>query len=384
LWTGGSGQKRANMDEMWTNMDKLNNPEEAKRFLQRQGLYIDEAAVRQVANVLSGKVKRSLFSLHATTRDKPAPVCGKGTAYKIKKLYDKGELQPYLDYLANSPNTDETRTEYIEEAEHDVPKESRTKHWPYEENAHKLKMREVAKALAGIISLPSRWDKDLPVEFELGKYSLSIGAVEIDKDKQIKVTYNDPSDGIAGPHLVNGIYSHLKTSGLPKFAELVGDKGKLNNWIGEVEKYSETLLKFLKVIADDVKGYRVKVTFNDEEKPGLTKWFILTAWNDAIQKASDYSRIDGLSYKPSESILGTNLWQLKYGAYRIGIARSKGTIETYENWHKTLMDNYAKLQSVKDIVTKSQELSDIAQDIRQRLQEFSDMACLLGQCELCP
>lgn len=80
-------------------MDKLSNSEDAKRLLQGLGLHIDEAVVRQVANVLSGKAHQSLYSLYATRPDKPAPVCGKGSVYKIKKLYDEGELQPYLDYL---------------------------------------------------------------------------------------------------------------------------------------------------------------------------------------------------------------------------------------------------------------------------------------------
>ena len=44
---------------------------------------------------------------------------------------------------------------------------------------------------------------------------------------------------------------------------------------------------------------------------------------------------------------------------------------------------YAEHQSAKDIYAESQEMSNIAQDIRQRLQEFSDMQRLPGYCELC-
>ncbi len=88
-------------------MDKLNNSEDAERFLQGLGLHIDEGVVRQVVNVLSGKAHQSLYSLYATRPDKPAPVCGKGSAYKIKKLYDGGELQPYLAYLSQRGTVDE-------------------------------------------------------------------------------------------------------------------------------------------------------------------------------------------------------------------------------------------------------------------------------------
>ena len=177
--------------------------------------------------------------------------------------------------------------------------------------------------------------------------------------------------------------SIMMSSGLSRFAELVGHKGKLDNWVGEVGQYSHALLTFLKLIADEVTGYRAKVSFRDEAKPGLTKWFIVTAWNDAIQKASGYFWIDDSWYKPHESIPGTNLWKLNCGAYHIGIAKSKKTLKTYENQHKKLRVKYAKHQSAKDIYAKSQELSNIVQDIRQWLQEFSDMERLPGNCELC-
>ena len=110
----------------------MNNFDDAKRFLQGLGLHIDEAVVSQVVNVLSGKAHQSLYSLYATRPDKPAPVCGKGSVYKIKKLYDEGDLQPYLDYLSGSLTIGEAKAEPIKGAEHDVPKESRTVQEPCE------------------------------------------------------------------------------------------------------------------------------------------------------------------------------------------------------------------------------------------------------------
>ncbi|MCJ7743130.1 MAG: hypothetical protein MUO99_01025, partial [Dehalococcoidales bacterium] len=103
-------------------------------------------------------------------------------------------------------------------------KEAVIKQEPYEETPHERKMRELAKALAGGISLPSPWDKDLwrdlPVDFQPGKYYLPVGAVEIGEDKQIKVNYYDIGAGVAEPHLVKGLFSHLGTSASSKFAEL--------------------------------------------------------------------------------------------------------------------------------------------------------------------
>lgn len=297
------------------------------------------------------------------------------------------KLPRHVWHLRNDYEAIEQLAENLK-AQQEAPTEAVIEHKqePYEETPHKRKMRVVARALARKISLPSPWDKDLwrdlPVEFQPGKYSLSIGVVEIAESGQMKASYYDISAGNAEPHLVRGLFSHLSTSGLSKFAELVGDKGKLHKLVDEAGKYSQALLTFLKVIADEVKGYRAKVIFHDKAKPGLTKWFILTAWHDALQKAGGYSWIDNLLYK-HESIPSTNLWKLSRGAYTIGIARSKRTLKTYEKWHKNLRLKYAEHPLAKDMAVKDQELSNIAKEIRQRLQEFSDMERLPGHCELC-
>lgn len=88
-------------------VDELSNSEDAKRFLVGLGLRVDEGVVKLVVNVLSRKSALSFYSLYATRPDKPPPVCGKGTAYKIKRLYDNGELQPYLAYLSQEPTKGE-------------------------------------------------------------------------------------------------------------------------------------------------------------------------------------------------------------------------------------------------------------------------------------
>lgn len=260
---------------------------------------------------------------------------------------------------------------------------------PYAETPHRQKMRELAKALAERISLSYHLDSevlyDMRVDFRPGKYSLSLGLVEIDEtdgDKQIKVTCHDVAAGIAEPYLVKGLYSHLVTSGLPRLAELVGDKGKLTYWVCEVGQYSQALLKFLKLIADEAKEYKTKVYNVDEAKPGLTEWFIMMAWNDALQRAHGRTWIDDSWYKLPESIPGTNLWTLKCGSYGIGIARSKRTLAKYEKWHKKLRADHDNDPMAKDIVAKAQALNSVAQDIRQRFQEFSDMEHIPGHCDL--
>ena len=265
-------------------------------------------------------------------------------------------------------------------------KEQVSGHRAYEEEAHKMKMRELARKLADRVNVPSLWDKDLlrdiPAEFKAGKYSLILGLIEIDKGKRVKVKCNDIGTGIAETHLVNALFSHLNTSGISKFAELVGNKSKLDNLRGQVEQYYIALLTLLNLITGDVEAYQTKVNFDDEIKPGFTKWFALTSWIDALQNAGGLPWIEESWYSPPESIPGTNLLQLRCGSYIIASAESKETLSTYENWHKEIRLQYSKNNLTQDIAIKYQRLNESAQDIKQRLQEFSDVEHLPGHCGL--
>ena len=253
------------------------------------------------------------------------------------------------------------------------------------ETAHAHSIRELARALAGKISLPSLWDKDLwrdlPVDFKPGKYPLPIGVAEIDKEKRLKVSCHDPAAGLAAPHLIDGLYSHLATSG-PGFAALAGDKGNIQQWVGEVEKYYETALGFLKGIAEKVQGYDAKVNYHDEAIPGLTRWFPITIWSDAIRKAGGCSWIDDAWYQSPELLTGAGLWQLRCGAYIIGIAGSQENLVKFENWHKELRGIYSEDETAKAIAAKSHELENAAKEIRGRLLEFGDAEEIQGRCKL--
>ena len=81
------------------------------------GVHIDEATVHQVVNALSGKTHQSLYSFYSSRTGNP-PICGKGSVYKIKKLYDEGELEPYLEYLSGSFTIGGYADEQIHDADH--------------------------------------------------------------------------------------------------------------------------------------------------------------------------------------------------------------------------------------------------------------------------
>ena len=127
-------------------------------------------------------------------------------------------------------------------------------------------MREMAGELAKRIGIPSLSDKnlwrDLPVEFKPGKYYLPIGMVEIDRDKQVKVTYPDLAAGIAEPYLVTALLSHLNTSGIAELSGFIGDDGKLQELKACFEIYSRLLMMYLKAIVDEVDGLQNEIAFS--------------------------------------------------------------------------------------------------------------------------
>jgi hypothetical protein len=304
-----------------------------------------------------------------------------------------------VDYLRAGLKMDKSRDELLDELARKYQRSTRqieryiaqlsppAANERYEETPHRQKIRELAKTLARETKIPTFWDndlwRDLPVEFKRGKYSLPIGEIEISRDRGIKVTYSDIGAGIAEPYLLKGLFSHLRSSGSRRFVELVDEEGQLHSLALEIEQYSQALLVFFRLLVDDVKGYEAKVNFHDEAKPGLMRWFIITAWYCVLWSAFGHGEIDDSLYRPHESIHGTGLWQLRFGAYAIGVARSEKTLETYKNWHKELRIRYAKHPLAKDVVRKYQRLGETVQDITQRLKEFSDMQNLPGHCHLC-
>lgn len=85
-------------------VDNFSSQEEAEKFLRGLRLTVPEAVVRQVVKVVAGEVKSSFHKLYAgNKREGVPPLCGKGTVTKIRKLWQKGRLQPYWDYLGGNP-----------------------------------------------------------------------------------------------------------------------------------------------------------------------------------------------------------------------------------------------------------------------------------------
>lgn len=72
-------------------MDKVNSHHQADRFLKSLGLRVGVDVVRDVVTALIGNVP--IYRLWNRGH------CGNGTAYKIKRLYDDGTLDPFIAYI---------------------------------------------------------------------------------------------------------------------------------------------------------------------------------------------------------------------------------------------------------------------------------------------
>jgi hypothetical protein len=74
-----------------------------------------------VVEILRSSTDSSLYELYAQGTRKNGtqrqPICGKGTAYKIKELYNVGKLQPYVDYV-NSMTKQQIATESVGQTTH--------------------------------------------------------------------------------------------------------------------------------------------------------------------------------------------------------------------------------------------------------------------------
>ena len=79
-------------------MDNILSSEDAGRYIRKLGLTVGEEVVRRVVSVLKG-VDKEYPGLYRLYKKKPS-VCGKGTVYKIKRLFDMGKLDPYWAFVS--------------------------------------------------------------------------------------------------------------------------------------------------------------------------------------------------------------------------------------------------------------------------------------------
>ncbi|MFC1947743.1 hypothetical protein ACFLXY_07485 [Chloroflexota bacterium] len=253
--------------------------------------------------------------------------------------------------------------------------------------SHRETIQRLSQSLTNNLKLPSVMDKDLwrflPLEFKPGTYYLPIGQLDVAEDGEIKVNLPEISAGIAEPHLVQALLNHLSTSGESRFSGLAVEIGKLETLRMKSSHYSELMVSLYKALLDSFTGTGAPIHDSDDIKPGLTKYFFITAWVDVVLKTEGHIFIYDGWYKPPEVIPGTGLWKIKCGAFDIAIAEDTQTLATYETQHQNLRKRYLNSTLVKEISHLGLELEVLSSEIRQALLEFDDKSELPGLCQLC-
>lgn len=318
--------------------------------------------VRQVVNVLSGKIHKSLYSLYAIRSDKPAPVCGKGTVDKIKKLYDEGKLQPFLDYLSNSLTISEAKADQEKEAEPDVPKESRTKQVPYEETPHKQKMRELAGEVAKRVKLPLAFCRFIQ-ERKPGFWPIGDGfLVYINETGDAELVLDFEG------HLYEGLFNHFLTGG---FSDVVSNIDDWKEKTGKIMIESHELLNEIKT--DIEKDYNISLLTCYAEETGFTTYFLESIYGSVILgiKGTGLSGYD------------LDVHNLSYYGCLICSGLPTEDLESCRDTHIKLIEKYMVTDQAKQVGEKVKNIKEIETNIQQRLERFIDMERVPGWCELC-
>jgi hypothetical protein len=124
------------------NTDKILDDQQAKQNLRDLGFTVEGYTMNKVIDVLTGKNPVSLYDIY-TSKDRRDGtrrdyVCAKATAYKIKRFYKAGKLDPYIDYL-NHRNTKLDISKQPTEDESEDPEKQR------QQISHIEKMQELAR-----------------------------------------------------------------------------------------------------------------------------------------------------------------------------------------------------------------------------------------------
>lgn len=252
-------------------------------------------------------------------------------------------------------------------------------------------VRELARTLSGRIVLPPLSDKqlwkDLPLPFTPGMVQLSIGNAVVDEDGSVRVNFACPGPGTGKPHLEKALYSHLLTSGRKRYSSLAGDDGMISAWADQAGEYLGAAMSLLAFVVKKSESRPVRICWKDltdisEAKPGLTKWFPITAWNDIVMKGDGHKWIDDGSWY---TILEprTGLHELRCGAFTIAFAESVEALQTFQGWHRQLRSDSEVKEAAVMVKTKRLGVENGATQLKEYLEEFSEIRRIPGHCDLC-
>lgn len=337
--------------------DKILNQEEAVRFLGKLGLKVEQNVILQVVETITLS-NQSLYDLYASGNKLDgsvrSPVCGKGTAYKIKGLYERGELGPYLSYLgykALIPSIDNLITRL--------------------ENK-----KSIADVRRDLYNFLSDWESELP----------------------LPLNYLDSSDLSQGekgvPHAIIGLaikwevgakgevirrYLAEERDEFKEIQKTMQRHGKLWNNFKDCRALGGMIITVCNQLAIEIRrqseirtGFKVIPSFEGLlKKKGLDRLFVWTIYADALGIFSEEWLERGYRFDDR----GDDSCEIRWGDDRLAIVQ-RDVKDAVVNAHFKLRATYKESPKVKEILQSKRLLDAAETQVRKELERIQQLLVL--------
>ena len=330
-------------------MDNILNQEDADRFLRRFGLRVGKDVILQAVAALT-ESNKSLYDLYANGNRRNgsirSPVCGKGTAYKIKMLYERGELDPYLSYLryeALIPGLDNLI------ASHEKKKT----------------LADVSRELHNFLS---DWESELSLPLNyLDNAGLSRGEKGVPHAiTGLMIKWEVSADG--------EIVRRFSVEERDEFKEIQKTMpcyGRLWANFKDCQKLGGMIIKACNQLAIDIReqseiraGFNIVSSFTyAPKKCGLDRFFAWTVYADTLGIFTE--EWPERSYRFDDR--GDDLYEIRWGDSRLAIVKPDAK-DAVIDAHCKLRATYKESQMVKEILKWKQLLDAAETQVREELK----------------
>lgn len=155
----------------------------------------------------------------------------------------------------------------------------------------------------------------------------------------------------------------------------------LDEWRGLVATYLEGCYHLLALVTAQVETmFDMEVAGDYREEPAVLVWFPTTVCFDAVERARGDAGASGFDYRLERP---GGLYQLRFGAYAVSLARSAGEHDRYRSEHLDLRERWAPSQEARDIAALCPRIAEAQAGLAASLQRFSYASVLPGSCQLC-
>lgn len=339
-------------------MDNIQKYSGADEFLHDLGLRIHIDVVIKVLNVITGETPGSLYDLYswAERRDGTSrtPICGKGTVDKIKRLYQTGKMDSFLNFVHYKAHEFELNTLIA--------------------NFEKKKTGQEARAT--FRKLIGDWESEicLPLQF-LDIEDLSRGNTGVNIGRDTILIWELLGDGSLERRF--GIEG---SSEFRKLQETLSKDIKLWGTFQECKRIGGSLIKECSSLINDIReqsesktGLKYMARTNSgPENPRLDRYFAWTVYADALGVLPE-ARADRM-YRFID--MGIKVGELFWGDFMLAIV-SRPMTDVIKQQHSELRSRYRKSVQVR-LIRKLKSQYDNAETrlrkeleiIRQGLSEY--------------